>query len=96
MLLKNVKVVRPSSTKIQRRNGVSYVYQVIEKTYKKDKKYTTEERKLIGKMIDEKWMIPNEYFEVYYPDVSIEQDLPAFSDTLKIGSFMLIQNYLKI
>lgn len=95
MLLKNVKVVRPSSTKIQRRNGVSYVYQVIEKTYKKDKKYTTEERKLIGKMIDEKWMIPNEYFGVYYPDVSIEQDLPAFSDTLKIGSFMLIQKLFK-
>ena len=49
MLLKNVKVVRPSSTKIQRRNEVSYVYQVIEKTYKKDKKYTTEERKIYSR-----------------------------------------------
>ena len=35
MLLKNVKVVRPKTTKIQKRNGVGYVYQVIDKSYKK-------------------------------------------------------------
>lgn len=36
-------------------------------------------------------MIPNEYFSQYYPDVCIEQDMPEFSDTLKIGAFMVIQ-----
>ena len=70
MLLKNVKVIRPKTTKIQKRNGIGYVYQVIGKSYKKDKKYTVENRKLIGKMIDEEWMIPNEYLcdpsSVYY------------------------------
>ena len=91
MLLKNVKVMRPSTTKIQKRNGVAYVYQVTGKHYKKDKKYTVENRKLIGKMVDEQWMIPNEYFSQYYPDVCIEQDMPEFSDTLKIGAFMVIQ-----
>ena len=91
MLLKNVKVMRPSTTKIQKRNGVAYVYQVTGKHYKKDKKYTVENRKLIGKMFDEQWMIPNEYFSQYYPDVCIEQDMPEFSDTLKIGAFMVIQ-----
>ena len=53
MLLKNVKVLRPKTTKIQKRNGIGYVYQVIGKSYKKDKKYTVENRKLIGKMIDD-------------------------------------------
>ena len=66
MLLKNVKVLRPKTTKIQKRNGIGYVYQLIGKSYKK---YTVENRKLIGKMMDEEWMIPNEYFEQYYPDV---------------------------
>ena len=72
MLLKNVKVLRPKTTKIQKKNGIGYVYRVIGKSYKK-KKYTVENRKLIGKMIDEEWMIPNEYFEQYYPDVCGEQ-----------------------
>ena len=95
MLLKNVKVVRPKTTKIQKRNGVGYVYQVIDKSYRKDKKYTVENRKLIGKMIDEEWMVPNEFFEQYYPDVSVEQDMPAFSDTLRIGSFLVIQKIFR-
>lgn len=95
MLLKNVKVKRPKTTKIQKKNGISYVYQVVGKTYKKDKKYTVEERKLIGKMIDDVWMIPNEYFSQYYPDVCIEQEVPDFSDTLKVGTFLVIQKLMK-
>ena len=95
MLLKNVKVQRPKATKIQKRNGVSYVYQVVGKTYKKDKKYTVDQRKLIGKMIDDEWMVPNEYFSQYYPDVSIEQDAPSFSDTLKIGGFLVVQKLIR-
>jgi len=95
MLLKNVKVLRPKTTKIQKRNGIGYVYQVIGKSYKKDKKYTVENRKLIGKMIDEEWMIPNEYFEQYYPDVCVEQETPEFSDTLRIGCFLVVQKLFR-
>ena len=95
MLLKNVKVIRPKTTKIQKRNGIGYVYQVIGKSYKKDKKYTVENRKLIGKMIDEEWMIPNEYFEQYYPDVCVEQETPEFSDTLRIGCFLVVQKLFR-
>ncbi len=91
MLLKDVKVIRPKTTKIQKRNDASYVYQVIGKSYKKDKKYTVEERKLIGKMIDDEWMVPNEFFCQYYPDVTIEQEVPRFSDTLHVGCFLVIQ-----
>lgn len=95
MLLNNVKVVRPKTTKIQKRNGVGYVYQVTGKAYKKDKKYTVDNRKLIGKMIDDEWMIPNEFFSQYYPDVAIEQEVPRFSDTLRIGCFLVIQKLFK-
>ena len=95
MLLKNVKVLRPKTTKIQKRNGIGYVYQVIGKSYKKDKKYTVENRKLIGKMIDEEWMVPNEYFEQYYPDVCVEQETPEFSDTLRIGCFLVVQKIFR-
>ena len=95
MLLENVKVIRPKTTKIQKRNGDSYVYQVTGKTYKKDKKYTVDNRKMIGKMIDDEWMIPNEYFSQYYPDISIEQEAPKFSDTLRIGCFLVIQKLFK-
>ncbi|RGJ62336.1 hypothetical protein DXD51_12695, partial [Eubacterium sp. TM05-53] len=95
MLLKNVKVLRPKTTKIQKRNGIGYVYQVIGKSYKKDKKYTVENRKLIGKMIDEEWMVPNEYFEQYYPDVCVEQETPEFSDTLRIGCFLIVQKLFR-
>lgn len=91
----NVKVIRPKTTKIQKRNGIGYVYQVIGKSYKKDKKYTVENRKLIGKMIDEEWMIPNEYFEQYYPDVCVEQETPEFSDTLRIGCFLVVQKLFR-
>ena len=95
MLLKNVKVKRPSSTKIQSRNGIDYVYQVTEKIYHKDKKYTTERRMNIGKMMDSEYMIPNENFAQFYPDVSVDRGPPQFSDTLKVGAFLLIQKLMK-
>lgn len=91
MLLENVKVIRPKTTKIQRRNSTFYVYQVVEQTYNKDKKYTVDGRKCIGKMIDDEYMIPNEYFSVYYPDITIELPPNPFSDSLSIGAFLVVQ-----
>lgn len=92
MLLKDFKVSRPKSTKIQRKGNYSYVYQVIGQTYKSDRKYTVDKRVCIGRMIDENDMIPNEKFEQFYPELLIsEKAAPAFSDTLRIGMFTLIQ-----
>ena len=39
MLLNNVKVLRPKTTKIQKRNGIGYVYQVIVCRYNKFKNH---------------------------------------------------------
>lgn len=95
MLLSHARVKRPSSTKIQSRNGVRYVYQVVGQTYNKDKKYTVDKRKVIGKMIDDEWMIPNEAFSDFYPDVPVEMEYPDFSDTLKTGTFLVIRKIMK-
>ena len=40
-------------------------------------------------------MIPNEYFEQYYPDVCVEQETPEFSDTLRIGCFLVVQKLFR-
>ena len=95
MLLSHARVKRPSSTKIQSRNGIRYVYQVVGQTYNKEKKYTVDKRKVIGKMVDDEWMIPNESFSDFYPDVPVEMEYPDFSDTLKIGTFLVIHKIMK-
>ena len=95
MLLKDVRVKRPSDTKIQTRNGTRYVYHVVNRKYIKNKQYNIEDRKMIGKMVDEEWMIPNEAFSEYYTDVTIEMALPNKSDTLKIGAFLVIQKVME-
>ena len=97
MLLKDCKVERPKTTKVQIvRDGIKYVYQVVGKDYKKDKKYTVDKRVNIGKMIDDTYMIPNDKFELYYPDL-IKKDNPSkeFSDTLSVGAYVLIDKILK-
>ena len=97
MLLKDYKVERPKTTKVQTvRDGIKYVYQVIGKDYKKDKQYTIDKRVNIGKMIDDTYMIPNDKFELYYPDL-IKKDNPSkeFSDTLSVGAYTLIDKVLK-
>lgn len=96
MLLNDFKVLRPKTTKIQSRNGIRYVYQVIGTTYNKEKKYTTDKRVCIGKMIDDEYMIPNEKFNEYYPElVMSEVEAPMFSDTLKVGAIILIERIMK-
>lgn len=94
MLLKNVKIERPRSTKIQAKGGIRYVYQVVGSEYKKDRKYTVDKRVCIGKMIDDSYMIPNDNFVLYYPELAFLDDMPSHSDTLKIGSFLVIRKVM--
>ncbi len=96
MLLKNVKVLRPKDTKIQAKGKHRYVYKVIGQRYIKDKKYTVDERKAIGRMIDDEYMIPNEDFSIYYPDVTMDiEDISDISYTLKVGNYILIDKIFK-
>lgn len=95
MLLKNVRVLRPSGTKIQARGDKRYVYYVRGTTYKKDKRYNVDHRQLIGKMIDDEYMVPNDkYFEFFPDDIPDDMATPEFSDTLHIGASFLIDKIL--
>lgn len=92
MLYKDFKVKRPSGTKLQK----GYVYHVLEVKWNKDKKYATDKRINIGKMIDDEYMIPNDAYKLYYPETIFELgEPPLFNDTLKIGSTMLIRKLLE-
>lgn len=97
MLLTGVQVNRPAGTKLHSRGSDRYVYQVVESVYHKDKRYCTEKKKCIGKMVagSDILMIPNTAFGLYYPDVldaaEILPDPPEFSDTLKAGAFIAIR-----
>lgn len=92
MLLKDYKVLKPKSAKIQGK----YVYHVLASTYDPVKKYNTDKRICIGKKIDEDYMIPNEHFQEYYPDlIMAEVEPPKLSDTLKAGAFILIRKIIE-
>lgn len=93
MLYKDFKVKRPGGTKLQK----GYVYHVLEVKWNKEKKYATDKRVNIGKMIDDEYMIPNDAYKLYYPDDSFElSEPPVFNDTLKIGSTLLIRKLLEL
>lgn len=95
MLLKEYKIIRPKGTKIQKKDNQRYVYHVLSVTYDRNKKYNTDKRVCIGRMVDNEYMIPNEKYELYYSDLNkIYKPIPQFSDTLKIGTFSLIRKVM--
>lgn len=84
----------PEKVKFNKKNAGIYVYHIFNSTYSKEKKYSTDNRVLIGKKIDETTMHPNKkYFEIYNVEPKIEQELPReFSTTLSVGDTALIQS----
>lgn len=98
MILKDYKVVRPKTTKVQKdsRRNISYVYQVVESVYDPVRKFNVDKRKIIGKMVDDVYMIPNKEFEIYYPDLMLkEEPRSAFSDTIHVGAVTLFDYLFK-
>lgn len=90
MYLKNTIVDKPKGTKLCPSGKAVYVYHVLESVYDPSKKYNTDKRVSIGKMVagSNTKMIPNERFEKYYPLASSEAlpEPPAFSQTLYCGA----------
>ena len=94
MIKKKIIVEIPKNTKIHRKESGNYVYYVERTDYIKEKKYYKEKRTLIGRMIDEKTMNPNDnYFEIF-GDIKVKEkvlnEAPEFSDTLKVGNNYVI------
>lgn len=92
MYLKDVIIDKPKGVKLCPAGKAVYVYHVLESTYHSDKKYNTDKRVSIGKMVEgsKTKMIPNDRFVLYYPHLLVTaQELPApprFSQTLHAGA----------
>lgn len=105
MILRNVTVMRPKKTKIQRGpNGQPYVLLLTgEKRYNKKSRSYTEVRKNIGVMVDENYketnnplMYPNERFKDYFPEMASGfSKRSSLSPTVKIGFDMIADKILE-
>ena len=42
-------------------------------------------------MIDNTYMVPNEDFSRFYPDINVEETTPELTDTLKVSAYFIIQ-----
>lgn len=79
------------------KGGTVYVRYVAERTYNSEKKYTSPNHRVIGKMVSDNKMIPNENFLKYFGDV----DLPELkrdskrSSCLRIGTFLVIRKIME-
>ena len=92
MYLKNTVVERPKDTKLCPSGRSIYVYHVLSSTYDPVRKFNTDKRISVGKMVDgsDTKMIPNDKFFMYYPDITPDNvqlpDQPDFSQTLHAGA----------
>ena len=92
MYLKNVIVSKPKGVKLCPVGKTVYVYHVLESTYNAAKKYNTDKRVSIGKMLEgsKTKMIPNERFGMYYPSLlhaAMElPEPPQYSQTMHTGA----------
>jgi len=90
-------IKRPKGTSSSTQKGGIYVYATVEKRYDADKKYNNNKRVCIGKMIDNEYMMPNDRFSEFFPDIDIDEaaDEAAMSDTVKVGTTFLIDSLFK-
>ncbi len=91
------KILRPKGTSSSVQKGGIYVYATAEKRYNSDKKYNNNKRVCIGKMIDNEYMMPNDRFSEFFPDIEIDEAAKeaAMSDTVKVGTTFLIDYLFK-
>jgi len=88
------KIIRPKGTSSSVQKGGIYVYATVEKRYDREKKYNNNKRVCIGKMIDNEYMMPNDKFSEFFPDIEIDEtaDEASMSDTVKVGTTFLIDH----
>lgn len=91
------KILRPKGTSSSTQKGGIYVYATAEKRYDSDRKYNNNKRVCIGKMIDEEYMMPNDRFSEFFPEIDIDEtaEEAAMSDTVKVGTTFLIDHIFK-
>ncbi|HHX49249.1 MAG TPA: transposase, partial [Clostridiales bacterium] len=99
MAYKNMRVELPKKIKVLRRNGHEYVWHIESSEYQKDKQYNIDKRVMIGKIDpkDKTKLIPNANYFKYYQSLDIEYVEPtnAFSDTVSIGAFIVLNKIIQ-
>lgn len=93
MFYKNISVLKPHDSVVYPQNN--YVYFNAQKIYIKDKKHNQNKRVLIGKMVDDQHMNPNDNARIYFPDWFESISAPEYSDTLSIGNTLIIKKVLE-
>ncbi len=92
MIYKDITVKKPKECIVYARNN--YVYYTVEKIYNKEKQYNTNKRVLIGVMIDNIYMHPNDNAREFFPEW-FKDKIPEFSDCLHIGFTFIIDKVMK-
>ena len=85
----------PEKVKFNTKKSGVYVYQILNQSYSKEKKYSTDSRVLIGKKIDDNTMHPNNNYFKFYQLENKKEELKnprTFSDTLSVGDITLLQS----
>ncbi len=90
-----MKIERPENTVIVPVRGTKYVYCVLEKRYRKDKKYNVDKRVCVGKLDEDGLIIPNDRFFRVYPELIELADQPDCSDVLKVGVHLAVDKIMK-
>ena len=97
----NIVLDKPKGLKLCPTKSGVYVYHVLDSVYHPEKKYNIDTRVCIGKMVKgsiEK-MIPNDKFELYYPELLAEarcvNEPPQFSQTIHAGAVIAEQEIAK-
>jgi len=89
----------PGKISLITKGNTTYVRYVAERIYKPDKKYTSPNHKVIGKLISDEsqMMIPNENYLKYFGALDIPEirNNSKRSSCLKIGSFIVIRKILE-
>lgn len=83
----------------RKKNEHVYVFYEISRTYDPKRKFNVPKRVTIGKVDpkDENRMFPNDNFVKYFPDTVLsEEEAPrAHSNTLRVGTFFLLEKIIK-
>lgn len=79
------------------KGGTVYVRYVAERTYNAEKKYTLPNHRVIGKLVSENKMVPNENFLKYFGDVELPEKRRNSdrSSCLRIGDFLVIRKVME-
>ena len=82
----------------KKKGNVTYILYQYDSEYNQEKQYAVPKRAIVGKVSgdDSTMMVPNEKFQIYFPDAEIPEELPfAYrSCCLKIGSCIIIQKVI--